>query len=105
MLRGVTSLGFAVLLASCASRDTAPPENWTVRFYDRNGDGMVDYELHTLGSGHADADWALIDTKFRGRYDLCIHWGYVLEKRSVDLPVPKDVKITPGNPPKSYGID
>jgi len=66
---------------------------------------MVDYELHNLGSGHADADWALIDTKFRGRYDLRIHWGYVLEKRSVDMLVPKDVKITPGKPPNSYGPD
>jgi hypothetical protein len=70
--------------------------------YDRNGDGIVDYELHTLGSGHADADWALIDTKFRGRYDLRVHWGYVFEKRPVDIPVPKHVKITPGKPPKYY---
>ena len=34
----------------------------TYRAMDRhllrpNGDGIVDYELHTLGSGHADADW------------------------------------------------
>jgi len=44
------------------------------------------FELHTLGRGHADADWALSDTKFRGRYDLRIHWGYVLEKKRVDIP-------------------
>ncbi|HEX7518089.1 MAG TPA: hypothetical protein VF345_12500 [Chthoniobacterales bacterium] len=41
---------------------------------------------------------ALSDTKFRGRYDLRVHWGYVLEKKRVDLPVPKNVSITLGQP-------
>jgi len=97
-------LGFpalTALLAACASHDTPPAERWVVTYYDRNHDGIVDFELHTLGSGHADADWALSDTKFRGRYDLRIHWGYVLEKRRVDIPVPKGVNITPGQPPVS----
>jgi len=65
---------------------------------------MVDYELHTLGPHMADADWALIDTKFIGRYDLRIHWGYVLEKKKVDLAVPKNVKITPGKNPKHHAV-
>jgi hypothetical protein len=44
----------------------------------------------------------LIDTKFRGRYDLRVHCGIVLEKKPVDIPVPRHLKITPGKPPKSY---
>src|SRR4051812_47583069 len=91
----------AAVCASCASREAAHTD-WHVSYYDRNHDGRVDYELHTLGSSHADADWALIDTAFRGRYDLRVHWGITLEKQRVDVPVPKHVKITPRKPPKSY---
>jgi hypothetical protein len=101
-MRRVVLFGLAAVLLGCASRDAPPPERWIVRYYDRNHDGIVDYELHTLGTGHADADWALIDTKFRGRYDVRVHWGFVFEKKHVDLPVPKGVAITPGKPPKSY---
>ena len=95
------SLVLAVVLASCASREPSTP-NWHITYYDRNGDGIVDYELHVLGSGHADADYALIDTAFRGRYNLRVHWGVALAKQRVDIPVPKHMKITPGKPPKSY---
>src|SRR3954465_8856872 len=91
----------AAVFASCASRE-AGHADWRVSYYDCNRDGRVDYELHTLGSGHADADWALIDTAFRGRYDLRVHWGIALEKRRVDLAVPKHVKITREKPPRSY---
>jgi hypothetical protein len=100
-MRRFGSLAVAALLASCASRE-APSPNWHVIYYDRNGDGIVDYELHILGSGHADADWALIDTRFRGRYNMRVRWGITLEKQRVDISVPKHVKITPGKPPKSY---
>ena len=84
---------------SCSTHETAPLENWTVTYYDRNGDGIVDYELHTLGSGHAVDEWALIDSDFNWHYDLRIHWGDVVEKKKIDLPVRKHVKITPGTPP------
>ena len=97
----VAFFALALLVASCASREHPSP-SWTIVYYDRNGDGLVDYELHILGGGHADADWALVDTKFRGRYDLRVHWGIVLEKSRVDVPVPQGVRITPGKPPKSY---
>ena len=101
-MRHLELVALAALLASCASHDASPPpERWLVTYYDRNHDGIVDFELHTLGSGHADADWALSDTKFRGRYNLRIHWGYVLEKKTMNIPVPKGVKITPGQPPVS----
>jgi hypothetical protein len=103
-MRLLAAFGVIALLASCASHDTPPTEQWTVTYYDRNGDGIVDYELHTLGSGHADADWALIDTKFRGRYDLRVHWGFTLEKKKVNIPVPNNVKVTPGKPPKFYKV-
>lgn len=103
-MRFLAAFGVVALLASCASHDTPLTEQWTVTYYDRTGDGIVDYELHTLGSGHADADWALIDMQFRGRYDLRVHWGFTLEKKKVNMPVPKRVKITPGKPPKSYKV-
>jgi hypothetical protein len=80
----------------------APDADWHVTYYDRNGDGVVDYELHVLGSGHADADWALIDTNFRGRYDRRVHWGVTIERQLIDIPVPKHMKITPGKSPKGY---
>ena len=98
--------GLAALVASCETNETkryAPiSRDGHDTYYDRNADGVVDYELHTLGSGHGDADWALIDTKFHGRYDLLIHLGHVVKKERVDIPVPKHVKITPGKPPKHY---
>jgi hypothetical protein len=97
-MRFLVAFGIAGLLAGCASHDATPAQHWIVTYYDRNGDGVVDYELHTLGSGHADADWALIDRKFSGHYDLRIHWGYVVEKKKVDIPVPKKATITPGKP-------
>jgi len=85
---------------SCRSHQPAAAlENWTVTYYDRNGDGIVNYELHTRGNGHATDQWALIDSDFNWRYDLRIHWGDVVEKKKIDLPVPKHVTITPGTPP------
>jgi hypothetical protein len=94
--------GAAALLVSCVTRGWTPIEPpGHVTYYDRNGDGIVDYELHAW-PGHADADWALIDTKFRGQYDLRVDWGYVFEKHRIDMPVPRHVKITPGKPPKYY---
>ena len=58
-MRHLASLALTVLVASCVSRDTYVPERWTVTYYDRNHDGIVDFELHTLGKGHADADWVI----------------------------------------------
>jgi len=89
------------LLRACASADQnlpgIPPEKWVVTFYDRNGFGIVDFELHDL-PGAADVAWALSDTKFTGRYDVRLKFGFVFERQHVDLPVPHSVKITPGQP-------
>ena len=98
----VLAMFFAVaLLASCAPTSPLPEQHWVTRYYDRNHDGIVDFEIHTLGRGHHDAAWALSDTKFSGRYDQRVHWGIVLEKTRVDIAVPKNVPITPGRPPAS----
>ena len=74
--------------------------HYVITYYDRNHDGVVDFELHRVPGG-ADTDWALSDTRFRGHYDLRISWGYALEKKPVNLPVATHVPITPGQPPVS----
>ena len=93
------SLGVAAILAACAvPRSAIDDEHGVVTYYDRNRDGRVDFELHEI-PGTADAAWALSDTKFRGRYDVRLKYGYVFERERVDLPVPQNVQITPGRPP------
>ena len=69
-------------------------------YYDRNHDGVVDFELHRFGC--CDRDWALVDTHFRGHYDLEIDWGYGLAKKYVNLPVPTGVPISAEEPPDPY---
>lgn len=64
-----------------------------VTYYDRNHDGVVDFELHDY-SGMTDAAWTLTDTKFRGRYDVRLKYRFGLLRERVDIPVPKNVKIT-----------
>jgi hypothetical protein len=88
-----SEITYAEPIKSLASR-------YVTTYYDRNHDGVVDFELHTIPGGH-DTNWALSDTHFQGRYDLQIRWGYVLGKKAVDLPVPLNVTITPGQPPVS----
>ena len=102
-MRHLWLLPFAALAACTAPTNPPPKAQWATTYYDRNHDGVVDFELHILGRGGADADWALCDSKFRGRYDLRIHWGVVFEKRPMSLPVPKNVPITAGKPPRAYG--
>ena len=102
-LMRLASLSFvALLVAACASDDEATrreiDKRYAVKYYDRNHDGIVDFELHDI-PGTADAAWALSDTKFRGPYDIRLKFGYAFERERVDLPVPKNVKITSGKPP------
>ena len=99
-MRRLGLIAVIAVLASCASQDSGRArQRWVTTYYDRDHDGIVDFEVHTLGSGHADADWVLVDTKFRGRYDLRINFGFVPERKRVNIPVPRNVKITPGQPP------
>ena len=89
----------AALVASCAAPEsTVEQERYVVTYYDRNRDGVVDFELHDI-PGAADAAWALSDTKFAGRYNVRLKFGYAFERASVSISVPKHVKITPGKPP------
>jgi hypothetical protein len=74
-----------------------PLIHYQVRYYDRNGDGAVDFEFHHATNAY-DADWGLCDTQFRGRYDLKKGYSPFGREERIDLPVPKHVKITPGEP-------
>jgi hypothetical protein len=74
-----------------------PLIHYEVTYYDRNGDGIVDFEFHHATNAY-DADWGLSDSEFRGRYDLKRGYSPFGKEERVDLPVPKHVKITPGEP-------
>ncbi|MEY2575174.1 MAG: hypothetical protein QOF80_661 [Verrucomicrobiota bacterium] len=94
---GLTSL--AALLVGCASPNGALDEGrYVTTYYDRNHDGLVDFELHDIPRVSDDA-WALSDSKLTGRYDVRLKFGYALERERVDMPVPRNVPITPGKPP------
>jgi hypothetical protein len=92
----------ALFVAACASDDEATrheiEKRYVVKYYDRNHDGVVDLELHDI-PGAADAAWVLVDTKFTGRYDLRVQWSVAVTQERVDIPVPRNVHITPGQPP------
>ena len=92
----------ALFVAACASDDEATrheiEKRYVVKYYDRNHDGVVDLELHDI-PGATDAAWALVDTKFTERYDLRVQWSVAVTQERVDIPVPRNVYITPGQPP------
>jgi hypothetical protein len=85
------------LLSGCAVPDT-PERSYVTTYYDRNDDGIVDFELHDI-PGAADAAWALSDTNFDGRNDVRLKFGYAFERFPADSPVPTNVPITKGKPP------
>ena len=101
-MRGAWLLFLFLALGGCAGSDTADiaalEKRYIVTYYDRNRDGVVDFELHDIPR-MADDAWALSDTKFKGRYDVRLKFGYAFERERVSLPVPTNVKITPGKPP------
>jgi hypothetical protein len=89
----------AALVVSCVAPESAVQrDRYVVTYYDRNHDGVVDFELHDI-PGAADAAWAFSDTRFVGRYDVRLKFGYAFERESVSIPVPKRAKITPRKPP------
>src|SRR3954467_6847941 len=98
----VVLLSLFVLLTACASSDQSAireiEKQYVTTYYDRNHDGIVDFELHDI-PGAADAALGLTDTKFRGRYDVRLKFGYAFQREKVDLPVPKNVKIISDKPP------
>jgi|GEM_PF-3540785 len=81
-------------LAGCTLKDGAESESWKVKvsYHDRNGDGVADLETHTY-IGIEDADWALRDDDFDGRYEKKALYGFAASEIAVDLPVPVGVKL------------
>jgi hypothetical protein len=93
-------------LAGCVTRQTHQPvteaityEPGVASYYDRNSDGVVDFEFHDPGC--CDRNWGLLDTDFDGRYDKRITWGWGTNRYGVDLPVPEKVTVSAGEPPLS----
>src|SRR4051812_16775697 len=87
-----------LVIAICSVARSAPEDHSVVTYYDRNNDGLVDYELHQV-PGTMYWTWALIDSKLTGRYDFRLKLAYPFDREGVNLPVPRHVKITPGMPP------
>lgn len=75
-----------------------PDPRYVTIYYDRNQDGIVDVEYHRLPGG-ADTNWALVDTKFHGHFDLKIELGVARKETRVSFSVPRNVPIRPGKPP------
>ena len=69
-----------------------------VTYYDRDGDGVVDYELHRVRNT-VYLSYALIDSKYKGRYDQKMSLAYPYNTDCVDIPVPRHVKFIRGLPP------
>ena len=93
------SVWFGIWLsAGCAKRDhehdlnNLLKERERVSYFDRNGDGKVDREMHHYVDT-ADADWELFDNDYNGRYEKKIHFGYAVTEMPVDIPVPNGVQI------------
>jgi hypothetical protein len=101
-MRFVFLASLVALLASCAVPTSTLEERSVTTYYDRNNDGLVDYELHRV-PGTTYWTWALIDSKFTGRYDRRVKLAYPFDSEQVNLPVPRHVKITPGMPPYLSG--
>ena len=90
------------LTACGTSKNTPLPymlqPGYSTTYYDRNGDGIVDFEFHELpNSDHYD--WALNDRNFDGRYDLRLRYGMTVGYDNVDIPVPRGVPIRRGRLP------
>lgn len=84
----------AMLVVGCATSD--PRETgitYQVYYYDRNGDGVVDFERHKA-VGVADADWTLKDIDFDGRFDEKTLIGYAITTRKIDQAVPRNVRLS-----------
>jgi len=80
-------------MSGCATHSGDPLESREqISYYDRNGDGQVDLEKHHY-RGVADADWELHDDDFNGRFEKKILFSVGVIESTVDLPVPKHVRI------------
>ena len=85
---------FAALGACTSARRHEPPRiEYRTSYYDRNGDGIVDFERHAA-IGVTDADWTLADTDFDARYDEKTLIGYAITTGKVDQAVPRNVRLS-----------
>lgn len=91
---------FVSFLASCAIAAGSPEDRSVVTYYDRNRDGIADYELHQV-PGTTYWTWAYVDSKFTGRYDVRLKLVYPFDQDRVNIPVPRHVKLIPGVPPSA----
>jgi hypothetical protein len=88
----------ALVLAICSIAHSSAEDRDVVTYYDRNRDGIADYELHQVRRT-TYLSYALIDSKFTGRYDVRMKLAYPFNSERVNLPVPLHVKVIPGMPP------
>jgi hypothetical protein len=75
------------------SGDEAMKHLERISYYDRNGDGKIDEELHRYVGAH-DADWTLRDNDYDGRFEKKILYGISIFEKAVDLPVPTGLPIS-----------
>jgi hypothetical protein len=85
-------------LASCIIALGSPEKRSVVTYYDRDRDGIADYEVHQVRKT-TYLSFVLIDSKYSGRYDLRMSLAYPYNSERVNLPVPRHVKVIPGMPP------
>lgn len=78
-----------VLLSGCGVQSG---HRERIYYHDRNADGKADLETHRH-PGRADADWALQDNDFDGRYEKKVMYGVGVKESSIDRPVPTDVRL------------
>jgi hypothetical protein len=96
----------ALALVGCA--ETGPPKVAggdkvaSVTYYDFNGDGKPDYELHyrPLIKGVPGFEWTRKDTEYDGYYDTQTDYGATISiSKDIHIRVP-DIKFTDWPEPK-----
>jgi hypothetical protein len=80
--------------AGCAHHSGARENKESVSYYDRNGDGKVDLEMHRY-AGMADANWGLWDDNHDGKFEKKVLYGVAVTVSATDIPVPIQVPIEP----------
>lgn len=91
----VSLLVTSIALVIGCTRDPIEPldedlkDREQITYFDRNGDGKVDYEMHTY-VGVYDGDWWLNDDDYDGLFETkSTHWNKIY----VEIPVPTGVPI------------
>src|ERR1043166_8567299 len=94
---------FCFLLSSACERARKPHlPRYEMTYYDRNHDGIVDFEFHHA-PGWADADWGFVDSDYNAEYDILFGPG-TYPPIKVHVPVPGGVPITKKLPKELQGF-